>query len=39
LRVIPAKAGIQSSTLCAAHKTYVECFARRIETGFRPSPE
>jgi hypothetical protein len=33
LFVIPAKAGIQSNTLCAALKTYIERFARCIETG------
>jgi hypothetical protein len=37
--VIPAQAGIQSGTLCAAHKINVECFARHIQTGFRPAPE
>jgi hypothetical protein len=30
LLVIPAKAGIQFNMLCAAHKTYVERFARCI---------
>ena len=39
LAVIPAKAGIQFEYASEGHKTDVECFAQRIKTGFRPSPE
>jgi hypothetical protein len=39
LLVIPAKAGIQFKYASEGHFIGFECFARRIETGFRLSPE
>jgi hypothetical protein len=39
LLVIPAKAGIQFKHASEGHLIGFECFAQRIETGFRPSPE
>jgi hypothetical protein len=39
LTVIPAKAGIQFKYAKDTTAFDFECFALRIETGFRPSPE